>query len=91
MNKSQVVQKIAEKTELPKKEVAQAVDTFIDVVVGALKENEKVTLLGFGTFSAATKAARTARNPKSREEIQVPAKTVAKFKPGKELQDALND
>lgn len=90
MNKSQVVQKIAESTQLPKKEAAIALDAFIEVVTDALKDGEKVTLLGFGTFSTAVKAARIARNPKTREEIKVPEKTVAKFKPGKELAEAIN-
>ena len=87
MNKSDLVAKIAEGAELTKAQAEKALNSFIAETTAALKAGDKVTLVGFGTFSAVTRAARTGRNPQTGKEMKIAAKTNGKFTPGKSLKD----
>ena len=87
MNKIELVTKMAEKSNLTKKEAALALDAFIDSVEEALENKEKVQLIGFGTFETRERAAREGRNPRTKEAITIPASTVPVFKAGKEFKD----
>ena len=89
MNKSQLVESIAERSQLTKSQAESAVNALVDSVTQALKNGEAVTLVGFGTFEARNRAGRTGRNPKTGEDIIIPAAIVPAFKPGKALKDAL--
>jgi len=89
MTKAQLINKLAEKAKITKKAAAVALDTFVDSVTSSLKKGEKVTLVGFGTFSVAKRKARTAKNPRTGELIKVPAKRAPKFKAGRELKAAV--
>ena len=90
MNKTELVAKIAEQTELSKKDAEKAFKAFIDVVTEELKSGGKVQLVGFGTFEVSERAARTGRNPQSGEEMSIPASKAPRFKAGKALKDAVN-
>ncbi|GHT16707.1 DNA-binding protein HU-beta [Bacteroidia bacterium] len=85
MNKAELVDAIAKKAELTKVDAKKALDAFTEVVAKSLKKSDKVALVGFGTFSVATRKARTGRNPRTGEEIKIKAKKVAKFKASSEL------
>ena len=87
MNKSELVAKIAESAELTKVQAEKALNSFIAETTAALKAGDKITLVGFGTFSAVTRAARTGRNPQTGKDIKIAAKTNGKFAPGKALKD----
>ena len=87
MNKVELVTKMAEKSNLTKKEAALALDAFIESVEEALENKEKVQLVGFGTFETRERAAREGRNPRTKEVITIPASTVPVFKAGKEFKD----
>ncbi|MEO0184714.1 MAG: HU family DNA-binding protein [candidate division WOR-3 bacterium] len=89
MTKAQLIDAIAKKAKISKKAAGAAIDTFVESVTSALKKGDKVTLVGFGTFSAAKRKARTAKNPQTGELIKVPAKRVPKFKAGRELKSAV--
>ncbi len=89
MNKSDLISKIAEDAEITKAQAGAAVDSFVDAVTRTLKKGDKVTLVGFGTFSVTKRAARTGRNPQTGEAIKIKAKKVARFKPGKELSEKI--
>lgn len=90
MNKGELINTIAEKANLTKAQAADALNTVIDAIEGSLKGGDKVTLVGFGTFSVTHRAARKGRNPQTGAEINIAARNVVKFKPGKELSDAVN-
>lgn len=90
MNKSELVVALAQKAELSKKDAEKALSAFVEVVSDALKAGDKVQLVGFGTFEAKARPARTARNPRTGEEIQIEASKTAAFKAGKALKDSLN-
>ena len=90
MNKSQLVSAMAEAGEISKAQAAKALDGCLDGIIKTLVNGEKVTLVGFGTFSVTERAARTGRNPRTNEEIQIPSKRVCKFKPGQELSSAVS-
>lgn len=90
MNKAELVNAVAKEAEISKSKAAVALDTVIASISHALKNKEKVTLVGFGTFSTATRSARTGRNPRDGKAIRIAAKVVAKFKPGKKLADEVN-
>jgi integration host factor beta subunit len=90
MNKGDLINAIAEQANLTKAQATEALNTVLDSVGSALKEGDKVTLVGFGTFSVNKRDARTGRNPRTGETIQIAAKNVVKFKPGKELTDSVN-
>ena len=87
MNKVTLVAKIAEKSGLSKKQAELALGAFIDSVTEALKEGDKVQLMGFGTFEVKERAARTGRNPATGETIEIPAGKIPSFKAGKGLRD----
>jgi DNA-binding protein HU-beta len=89
MTKVDLIDQVAEKTELSKKEVEKLLETIITSIQNALKNGEKVSLTGLGTFVVKDKKARIARNPKTGEQVQVPAKKSPKFKPGKELKELI--
>ena len=90
MNKTEFVAAVAEEAKLSKKDAQVAVNAFITVVTKALKKNDKVQLVGFGTFEVAKRAARTGRNPQTGKEMKIKASKAPKFKAGKALKDAVN-
>ena len=90
MTKTDLVSFIAEKTGLTKADSARAVDAFQEGVIEGLKSEGKVTLTGFATFEKVHKDASVARNPRTGENVPVPAKNVAKIKAGSKLKEALN-
>lgn len=85
MNKSELINAMAAESGLSKVDSKKALDAFINAVGKAMKAGEKVSLVGFGTFSVSERAARTGINPSTKETIEIPAKKVVKFKPGTEL------
>ncbi len=89
MNKADLVSVMANEADISKAQATKALDAMLDAVVGALKDGDKVTLVNFGTFSVANRAARTGRNPRTNEAITIPEKKVPKFRPGKNLLDAV--
>ncbi|MBU9723959.1 MULTISPECIES: HU family DNA-binding protein [Bacillaceae] len=89
MNKTELINAVAEKTDLSKKDATSAVDAVFDVITGSLQKGEKVQLIGFGNFEVRERAARKGRNPQTGEEIEIPASNVPAFKPGKALKDAV--
>lgn len=90
MNKKEMIDAIASKTDLPKSTAELILNATLEVIGDALKTDDKLSLVGFGTFSASKRPARKGRNPQTGAEINISAKTVAKFKPGKALEDKLN-
>lgn len=89
MNKSEFIDAVAAHANLTKADAARAIDSVVAVVTDALKKGDNVTLVGFGSFVVGERAARTGRNPKTGETIQIPASKTPKFRPGKALKDAL--
>lgn len=89
MNKAELIDKIAKDSGVTKAQANDALDSFTSAVVSALKKGDKVTLVGFGTFSVTKRSARKGRNPQTGKEIKIPAKKVAKFKAGKEFASKL--
>lgn len=87
MNKGDLIDRIASDAGITKQQAQDALNSFIDATTKDLKKGEKVTLVGFGTFSVSKRSARKGRNPQTGKEINIPAKKVVKFKPGKELAD----
>jgi DNA-binding protein HU-beta len=85
MNKAELVAKIADDAGITKTQANATLDSFVDAVTKTLKKGDKVTLVGFGTFSVSKRAARNGRNPQTGAVIKIKAKKVAKFKAGKEL------
>ncbi len=90
MNKAELIGSIADKSGLSKAEAGKALDAFVSSVSDALKGGDRISLVGFGSFSVDKRDARTGRNPRTGEEIQIAAKNVVKFKPGAGLSDAVN-
>ena len=90
MNKAELIDAVAEASEISKAAATRAVDAVIDNISNSLKKNEQVTLVGFGTFTVRHRAARIGRNPQTGEPIQIKASNVPAFKPGKALKDAVN-
>jgi len=91
MTKQELVERVARQTKLPKKEVAEVINTTLEVITGALSKSrpEPVVLTGFGTFMVKKRKARTGRNPQTGETIKIPATKVPRFKPGKALREAV--
>ena len=89
MNKAELINVVAEKAGLSKKDTEKAVTALIDTITAELVAGEKVSLGGFGNFDVKTREARTGRNPKTKEEIQIPATRIPQFKAGKALKDAV--
>lgn len=90
MNKAELIDAIAAESGLTKADSKKALDAFLKATTNALKSGDKVTLVGFGTFSVATRAARTGRNPQTGKELKIAAKKVVKFKAGSELAGAVS-
>lgn len=85
MNKAELINAMAGNADMTKADAAKALNAFLEVVTDALKRGEKVTLVGFGTFSVAERAARMGINPTNKQPIEIPAKKAVKFKAGTEL------
>ena len=90
MNKSELVDAIAEGADISKASAARALDSAIEAITSALSNGDQVSLVGFGTYSVKHRAARTGRNPQTGSEIQIAASNVPSFKAGKALKDAVN-
>ena len=90
MNKAQLIDAIAENSGLTKADAKKALDSFVTVTSDALKAGDRLSLIGFGSFSITERSARTGRNPQTGKEIQIAAKKIVKFKAGSELSDAVN-
>lgn len=86
MNKSELIASIAENSGLTKVESEKALNAFIEATKECVKSGDKLSLIGFGTFSVSERSARTGRNPQTGKEIQIPAKKVVKFKAGSGLE-----
>ncbi len=91
MNKAELIDAIAAEADLSKAEAKRALDAMVTTTSNALKGGDRVSLVGFGSFSVSMRNARTGRNPQTGKEIQIPAKNVVKFKAGAELSDAVNE
>ena len=89
MNKAELISAMAEESGLTKADSKRALDAFISTVTKTLGKGEKVSLVGFGSFSVAQRNARRGINPATKEPIQIPAKKVTRFKPGSELANAV--
>ncbi len=89
MNKTELVEAVAKSSGLSKVDANKAVDAVFDSVTNALVAGDKVTLIGFGTFETRERAARTGRNPRTGEELQIAASKTPAFKAGKKLKDAV--
>jgi len=90
MNKSELIDAMAESAELTKADAGRALDAFINAVTGALSKGDSVALVGFGTYSVKERAERKGRNPQTGREITIQAAKVPSFKAGKSLKDAVN-
>lgn len=90
MNKSELVKQIAERADLTQAKAAEALQVFETAVIDELASGGEIALIGFGTFKVTNRAARTGRNPKTGEPIQITAAKVPTFKAGKTLKDAIN-
>jgi DNA-binding protein HU-beta len=91
MNKSELIDAIAEKSDVSKAAAGRMLEAFTESVTKAMVDGDSVTLVGFGTFSSGERAARTGRNPRTGEEIKIAAARTGKFTAGKALKDALNE
>ena len=89
MTKVELIAAVANEANLTKKDAEAAVNSTLNAITNALKEGDKVTLVGFGTFEVKERAARTGRNPRTKEEIEIPASKLPVFKAGKALKDAV--
>jgi len=89
MNKTDLINAVAESTELSKKDAGKAVDAVFQTIMDSLGKGEKVQIIGFGNFEVRDRAARKGRNPQTGEEIQIPASKVPAFRAGKALKDAV--
>lgn len=90
MNKTELIEHIAERADLSKASAGRALEAVIEGVKASLKKGQSVSVLGFGTFSVTKRAARTGRNPSTGAAIKIKAAKVPKFRPGKALKDHLN-
>jgi len=89
MNKADLIAKISKDSGITKEKANLAIDSLVDGVTKGLKKGTRVTLVGFGTFYSTKRKARVGRNPQTGETIQIKAKKVARFKPGKELESSI--
>lgn len=89
MNKSDLIAKVAESSELSKKDATKAVEAVFEAITDALQGGDKVQLVGFGNFEVRERSARKGRNPQTGEEIEIAASKVPSFKPGKALKDVI--
>lgn len=90
MNKAEMIVNITEKTDLTKKQADEALSAFMDTVTETLVAGDKVSLVGFGAFEITERAAREGRNPATGASVSIPASKVPKFKPSKNLKEAVN-
>lgn len=90
MNKQQLVKAMATEASITQDEATTALNGLLAAITKAMAEGQEVKLVGFGTFSVAARKERTGRNPKTGEAVEIPAKNIAKFKAGKDLQEAVN-
>ncbi|MCC7330309.1 MAG: HU family DNA-binding protein [Gammaproteobacteria bacterium] len=90
MNKGDLIDAVCTETGLSKADAARAVESVFSVITGVLKQGEQISLVGFGTFTVKTRAARTGRNPRTGETIEIRASRVPGFRAGKGLKDAVN-
>jgi DNA-binding protein HU-beta len=90
MNKSELIDAVADAADMTKADATKAIDAFVNVVGDTLKEGDQITLVGFGTFLVRHREARSGRNPRTGETIQIAASNVPSFKAGKALKDAVN-
>ncbi|GIV29604.1 MAG: transcriptional regulator [Bacteroidia bacterium] len=90
MNKAELIDAIASGAKITKADAARALDATVDAISKALKKGDRISLVGFGSFSVTKRSARTGRNPQTGKEIKIPAKKVVKFKAGSELAGAVN-
>ena len=90
MNKGELIEAVASSANLSRADATKAVDAVLDSITGTLAKGSAVSLVGFGTFSVKSRAARMGRNPRTGESIQIPASNVPGFKAGKALKDAVN-
>ncbi|RSD31730.1 HU family DNA-binding protein [Vibrio pectenicida] len=90
MNKSTLIDAVAKHADLNKKQAGEAIESITEAITKALASGDEVTLVGFGSFKTTHRAARTGRNPKTGEPLEIKAATVPAFKPGKALKDACN-
>ena len=91
MNKSELIADVALRADITKKDADAAVNAVIDSITNALEKGDKVQLVGFGTFEVRTRGARTGRNPRNNEEINIPESKAPAFKAGKALKDVVNE
>jgi DNA-binding protein HU-beta len=89
MNKAQLIEKLSQKTHLPKNQTEEILDATIEIIQKAVSKGEDVKLVGFGTFSRLDKKARTGRNPKTGATVAIPGGRVPRFKPGKDFKSLL--
>lgn len=90
MNKTELIAAVAEKAGMSKKDADKAVNAFVEAVVEAVSAGDKVQLVGFGTFEVRNRAARIGRNPRTKEEIRIPASKLPVFKAGKTFKEAVS-
>ncbi len=90
MTKADLVEKVAKEADMTKKDAEKLVEIIFESIVSTLNEGEKIELRGFGSFRVRERNARKGRNPKTGESVNIPAKRVAYFKPGKDLKDLIN-
>lgn len=90
MNKTEFIEQVSETAQLSKADATRAIDAVVATITNALKKGDTVTLVGFGTFAARQRGARTGRNPRTGDEIQIAASMNPAFKAGKALKDAVN-
>ena len=90
MNKSELIDQVAKESGLSKIDAGRAIDALVGAVTESLKKGDDVTLVGFGSFTVGERAARSGRNPRTGETINIAAAKTPKFRPGKALKDALN-
>ena len=90
MNKSELIEAVAASADLPKAAAGRALDAMVEAITDALKKNDQVVLVGFGTFAVKERAARTGRNPQTGAPINIAAAKIPGFKAGKALKDAVN-
>jgi len=90
MNKGELITRVAENADLTIAQATEVVNTLLYTIGDSLRDGNKVALFGFGTFTTRERKSRPGRNPKTGEQIIIPAKNVVKFKPGKELEEILN-
>ena len=90
MMKAELIDAVVKKTEMTKKDAGRAIDAIFETIKEELSKGEKVQLVGFGSFEVRRREARVGRNPRTMEEIRIPARNVPTFRPGKDLKDAIH-